>query len=116
MKKAVYILGHKNPGTDSALSAAACAKLKELQIRRTLTASPDKKVKKLQKVSGILPSALEVCSTGEIVVGMIPKVNLRLGAPEYSVPRALIIGRSVPHSLLSETCSASGIGTVIFKS
>ena len=53
-------------------------------------------------------------ATGIIAGGMIPKIECCLTALEGGVPRTHIIDGRVPHSLLIETFSDRGIGTMIY--
>ncbi len=55
----------------------------------------------------------QLMSDGTISRGMIPKVEACLNALDGGVPSAHIIGTGVPHALLIELFTESGIGTMI---
>jgi len=57
--------------------------------------------------------ARELLAAGVIASGMIPKVESCITAVEGGVPRAHIIDGRMPHSLLIETFTNAGIGTMI---
>ena len=52
-------------------------------------------------------------TSGAVTRGMIPKVSAALEAVEGGVPSAHIVSAEVPHSLLLELFTRSGIGTMI---
>ena len=52
-------------------------------------------------------------ASGAVTRGMIPKVSAALEAVTRGVPSAHIVGAEVPHSLLLELFTPSGIGTMI---
>jgi acetylglutamate kinase len=52
-------------------------------------------------------------TSGAVTRGMIPKVSAALDAVDQGVPSAHIVGADVPHSLLLELFTRSGIGTMI---
>lgn len=52
-------------------------------------------------------------SSGAVTRGMIPKVSAALDAVQGGVPSAHIVGAEMPHSLLLELFTRSGIGTMI---
>ncbi|MGQ9455963.1 MAG: acetylglutamate kinase [Armatimonadota bacterium] len=57
--------------------------------------------------------AKEIIESGQIDEGMIPKVEACITALKSSVERAHIIDGTVPHSLLVEVFTDTGIGTMI---
>ncbi len=63
----------------------------------------------------VLPEkeALELIDQGKINSGMIPKVEACLTALRGQVKRAHIIDGRIPHSLLLETFTHGGIGTMV---
>jgi acetylglutamate kinase len=56
----------------------------------------------------------EMIGTGQIKGGMIPKVECALDALKNSVKKAHIINGKVPHAVLLELFTDSGIGTQVF--
>ena len=56
----------------------------------------------------------EMISTGQIKGGMIPKVECALDALKSGVKKAHIINGKVPHAVLLELFTDSGIGTQVF--
>ena len=61
----------------------------------------------LSEVPGLIKS-------GIISGGMIPKIDCCVEAVRQGVPRAHIIDGRIPHSILIETLSDKGIGTMIY--
>jgi acetylglutamate kinase len=55
----------------------------------------------------------ELVKTGVITAGMLPKVEATITALEGGVNKAHIIDGRIPHSLLVEIYTASGVGTEI---
>ncbi|ACV23212.1 Acetylglutamate kinase [Slackia heliotrinireducens] len=57
--------------------------------------------------------AEELIASGKIASGMIPKINAALHALKGGVPRAHILNGKIPHAILLEMLTDSGIGTMI---
>lgn len=67
-----------------------------------------------QVLTGLTPMKVsELIQSGVISGGMIPKVECCLSAISQGVARAHIIDGRVPHSLLLEVFTDSGVGTLI---
>ena len=62
-----------------------------------------------------LPEITQLTKEGVISGGMIPKVDCCVEAVRQGVPRAHILDGRVPHSILVEILSDSGIGTMIVR-
>ncbi len=58
-------------------------------------------------------SAKEIVESDKITEGMIPKVNACVDSVESGVNRAHIIDGTLPHALILELLTESGIGTMI---
>ncbi len=72
--------------------------------------SADKKL-----ISSIDANAIqEMIKTGDIIGGMIPKVECALGALEDGVKKSHIINGKLSHAVLLELFTDSGIGTQVF--
>ncbi len=66
-------------------------------------------------VSSLSAAAVkEMIQTGEIKGGMIPKVECALSTVRAGVQKAHIINGTVPHAVLLELFTDSGIGTQVF--
>lgn len=62
-----------------------------------------------------LDEAPELIKSDIISGGMIPKVNCCIDAINHGVKKVFIIDGTVPHSLLIETLTDEGIGTMVVK-
>ena len=66
-------------------------------------------------ISSLSASAIkDMIMTGEIKGGMIPKVECALDTLKNRVRKAHIINGKVPHAVLLELFTDSGIGTQVF--
>ncbi|MFT4562203.1 MAG: acetylglutamate kinase [Gammaproteobacteria bacterium] len=79
-----------------------------------LTNTPGLLSKTGELLTGLSASRVaELISDGTITEGMLPKINAALNAVAAGVKRAHIIDGRVPHSVLLELFTDSGIGTLI---
>jgi acetylglutamate kinase len=62
-----------------------------------------------------IPRVRELIRSGVINAGMVPKVEASLEAIEAGVRKVHIIDARIPHSLLLEIYSDTGIGTEIVR-
>lgn len=60
-----------------------------------------------------VPEIRAMIGDGRISGGMIPKVNSCIYAIEKGVSNVLIINGTIPHSILLELFTDSGIGTMV---
>ena len=61
------------------------------------------------------PQAVELIEDGTISGGMLPKINSALDALANGVGKVHFIDGRMPHSLLLEIFTRSGIGTEVVK-
>ena len=57
----------------------------------------------------------ELIRTGVIEAGMVPKVEAALDALDAGVRKVHVVDAGIPHSLLLEVYSDTGIGTEIVR-
>ena len=104
-----------NINADTAASRLAAAlgaeKLILLTDVRGLMRDPTDESTLIQVVS--LPEVPRLIKAGIIGGGMIPKVDCCVEAVRQGVPRTHILDGRIPHSILIETLSHEGIGTMI---
>ncbi|MCL2695404.1 MAG: acetylglutamate kinase [Clostridiales bacterium] len=102
-----------NADTAAARLAAAleAEKLILLTDVRGLMRDPSDESTLIQVVS--LPEVPRLIKSGVISGGMIPKVDCCVEAVRQGVPRTHILDGRIPHSILIETLSHEGIGTMI---
>lgn len=107
----------KKLNVNADLAAAALAK--ELKVTKLIYLSDVPGVMRDQTDhSTIIPSinqelAAELIQQGVISGGMLPKVNSALDALKHGVKKVHFIDGRIPHSLLLEIFTTSGIGTEI---
>lgn len=110
----------KKLNVNADLAAAALAK--ELKVTKLIYLSDVPGVMRdPADDSTIIPSinpslAAELIESGIISGGMLPKVNSALDALDYGVRKVHFIDGRMPHSLLLEIFTESGIGTEIVSS
>jgi len=104
-----------NINADIAAAALACAlkpaKLVYLSDVPGLLSNPKDQTTLIESVTGI--QARELINDGTISGGMIPKIESALEALESGVEKVHFIDGRVPHTLLLEIFTQSGIGTEI---
>lgn len=109
--------GRLNVNADTA--AAAVARLLRAEKLVFISDVPgiflDKNDPKTLQSNLNIPRVRELIATGVIAGGMVPKVEAALEALEAGVRKIHIVDARIPHSLLLETYSDTGIGTEIVK-
>lgn len=107
-----------NINADIAAAALACAlkpaKLVYLSDVPGLLSNPKDQTTLIESVTGV--QARELIKDGTISGGMIPKIESALEALESGVEKVHFIDGRVPHTLLLEIFTQSGIGTEIRSS
>lgn len=109
--------GRLNVNADTA--AAAVARLLRAEKLVFISDVPgiflDKNDPKTLQSNLNIPRVRELIASGVIAGGMVPKVEAALDALEAGVRKIHIVDARIPHSLLLEIYSDTGIGTEIVK-
>ncbi|MFO1007196.1 MAG: acetylglutamate kinase [Planctomycetaceae bacterium] len=109
--------GRLNVNADTA--AAAVARLLRAEKLVFISDVPgiflDKNDPKTLQSNLNIPRVRELIASGVIAGGMVPKVEAALEALEAGVSKIHIVDARIPHSLLLEIYSDTGIGTEIVK-
>jgi len=109
--------GRLNVNADTA--AAAVARLLRAEKLVFISDVPgiflDKNDPKTLQSNLNIPRVRELIASGVIAGGMVPKVEAALEALEAGVRKIHIVDARIPHSLLLEIYSDTGIGTEIVK-
>lgn len=105
---------HYNVNADHAASAIASAlKAEKLILLTDVRGVLDHEGKIISMINSAKVNGL--IKDGIIYGGMIPKVRAGLDALEHGVEKVHIIDGKVPHALLLEVFTNSGIGTMVVK-